>query len=151
MVMQYVPARSLIVQVLQADATTWTQVEGMNQIGVDYAANEVMEETTTYADNGNYAELPMQRGRALNLQGLLMKDSVTGVQAPGQLRLQTLAEGVAYAGVGAVRFRHPLDTQWKKFDTTTVSVGEQGGGNNNMTGFSATVRRSGATTLTAAP
>jgi hypothetical protein len=151
MAYQFLPARNMICQVQQVDGITWTQVEGQTQIGLDASANEVMTETTTYGSNGNYEELPMQRGKAISLQGMKMVDSITGLQAPGQARCATLAEGVAYSGVGAVRFRDPLETQWKVWSTATFSVGDQSGGNNDMRGWTCTIRRSGAGTLTAAP
>lgn len=144
MTMQYVSARDLVVQVLAADATTWVEVEGLNSVGMDPSANEVMADKTVYGSDGNYSGIKMQVGASLDLQGLKLKDSITGVQATGQLRCTTLAAAVAYAGLGQVRFRDEIDTLWTVWTEATFSVGAQTGGNNDLRSFACAVGRNGA-------
>ena len=43
-----------------------------------------------------------------------------------------------------LRFRHPVDTQWRVWNCT-ASLGEQGGDNNDKASWSVTFTRSGAT------
>jgi len=151
MVMQYVPARDMVVQVLQADGTTWTTVEGLNSIGSDPAANEAMTEKTTYGSAGSYESIKMQVGHSLELAGLLSKDSVTGALASGQARITTLAALVSYAGLGQVRFRESgtTDTQWIKWAEATFSRGASNGANNDLRTFAATLGRNSTATLEA--
>lgn len=151
MVMQYVPARDMVVQVLQSDGTTWTTVEGLNSIGSDPSANEQMTDKDTYGSAGNYESLKMRVGHALELAGLLSKDSVTGALASGQARITTLAALVGYAGLGQVRFRESgtTDTLWTKWTEAVFSRGASAGGNNDLRSFAATLSRNGAATTEA--
>lgn len=149
MVMQYTLARDMIVQVLLGDSVTWWEVEALDNIGEDPAANEVMTDKTTYGDNGNYGGIKMQVGAALALTGKKAADSITGVQVPGQLRCSTLAAGVAYAGLGQVRWRDELETSWKVWTEATFSRGAGTGGNNDLRTFACTIGRNGTTTTVA--
>lgn len=151
MVMQYVPARDMVVQVLQADNVTWTTVEGLNSIGSDPSANEQMTEKVTYGSAGNYEGIKMQVGHSLELSGLLSKDSITGAIASGQGRITTLSAAVAYASLGQVRFRESgtTDTQWIRWNEATFSRSASTGGNNDLRTFGATISRNGAATLEA--
>lgn len=151
MAMQYVPARDMVVQVLQADGTTWTTVEGLNSIGSDPSANEVMTDKTTYGSVGNYESIKMQIGHSLELAGMLSKDSITGALASAQARITTLAALVAYAGLGQARFRESgtTDTQWVKWTEATFSRGASTGDNNALRSFGATIGRNGAAVLEA--
>ena len=146
MVMQYVPARDMVVQVLAADGTTWGEVEGLDDIGLDPSAQEVMTDKTTYGSGGLYEGLKIQVGAEVQLTGKLMKDSVSGAQAPYQLRCTVLAAALAYAGLGQVRFRASelTDTTWTKWGEATFSLGNSGGGNNDLRTFTCKVGRNGA-------
>ncbi|MGH3323262.1 MAG: phage tail tube protein [Streptomyces sp.] len=141
-------ARDIVLQVLAADATTWVEVAGLNSVTVNPGENEETADTTTYASQGAYEQEVMQRGASLVLEGFLLKDDSTGVQDPGQARVEVVGAAVAEESVGQVRFRHPVDTLWKVWNCT-VSLAEQGGGNNDKTGWGATITRSGASTTMA--
>lgn len=145
-----VPARSLIVQVRAADGTTYLPIGGINSWTINPSEGEETTDVTTFDSVGNVESRKMQRGASLAGEGFLIKDSVTGVQDAGQARIEVLADSLAEDSLGRIRARHPMDTLWRVWDCI-FSVGEQGGGNNDMTGWSTTITRSGASTTAAAP
>lgn len=145
-----IPARSIIVQVLAADNVTWLPISSLSEVTIDPSAESAKADTTTFDSNGTYEGRIMQRGAAMVLAGLLVKDDTTGVQDTGQLRVVTLAKGVAEASIGSIRFRHPADNQWKVW-TAYFEESKFGGKNNDESSWGANVTRSGVTTLTTAP
>lgn len=152
MTQRKVPARDLIVQVSDGAASpTWLGIAALKQITLNPGEQEQATETTTYDSVGNYEELKMQRGASIKLEGFMHKDHLTGVQDPGQARCEVLAAALAYASLGAIRFRHPADTVWRVWNTATFSPGEQGGDNNAVTSWSMTVMRSNASSTAVAP
>jgi len=134
-------ARDIIIQV--ADGTNWVPVGGLNSAVPNAGENEEVADTTTFDSKGNYEQEVVQRGATLELEGFLLKDPANGAQDPGQARVETLATQVGFASLGQIRFRHPMDTQWKVW-TATFSLGELGGGNNDKSAWAATITRSGA-------
>lgn len=132
MAYQPLPARSTIVQVLQADGTTWTEIEGVESVDIDLSANEVMADKGTYGHDGHASNIKMQVGAALAISYQKYVDSVTGAQAPGQARVQTLAEAVAWAGLGQIRLRDELDTNWRRWPEATFSAGALTGDKNAL-------------------
>jgi hypothetical protein len=144
-------ARDLIFQV-QDLTTTWRTVSGITKASINYAENEETVDTTDYDSIGNSESEIMQRGASMKIEGNKKYDSVTGVYNTGQATLDTYT-GSTYVGPTSqvpIRFRYPAETQWRNW-TATISRGEEGGGNNDKVGFSYTITRSGAQTLTAAP
>lgn len=132
MVFQPLPARSTIVQVLQADGTTWTEIEGVESVAIDPSANEVMADKGTYGHDGHASNIKLQVGASLSIGFQKYADSITGARAPGQLRIETLAAAVAWAGLGQVRLREELDTQWTVWPEATFSAGAQTGDKNAL-------------------
>lgn len=145
-----IPARSIIVQVLAADNVTWLPISSLSEVTIDPSAESAKADTTTFDSNGTYEGRIMQRGAAMVLAGLLVKDDTTGVQDTGQARVVNLAKGVAEASIGSIRFRHPADNQWKNW-TAYFEESKYGGKNNDESSWGANVTRSGPTTLTTAP
>lgn len=145
-----IPARNIIFQVQAADGVTWLPVAGMTEVSVDPSANGATADTTTFDSGGVYEQRVMQRGAMITLAGFVHKDSVTGVQDTGQARVDFLATLTGEASLGSVRFRHPMDTQWKVWGAT-VEGSAFGGKNNDESSWGAKITRSGATTLTTAP
>lgn len=144
-------ARDLIVEVADTTGLTWLEIAGITSATVNPGENEETADTTEYASGGNYEQEIMQRGASFALEGFLVKDDTTGALDPGQARCEELAALTGYASLGKLRFRHPMDTNWKVW-SATFSVGEQGGGNNDKTSWSCTCTRSGpSTTLTVTP
>lgn len=140
-----IPARDITIQVQDDDGSTWLDIGGEVSATYNPGENEETADVTTFASGGNYEQWIVQRGASLALEGLLLKDSATGAQDPGQARCEDLASMLGAASLGMIRFRHPMDTKWKVWNGT-FSLGEQGGGNNDITGWSVTVTRSGAST-----
>ncbi|MFB6722923.1 phage tail tube protein [Kribbella sp. NPDC056345] len=138
-------ARDIIIQVAEANGTTWTPLGGLNSAVPNASENEEVVDTTTFDSAGNYEQEIIQRGAILELEGFLLKDPANGAQDPGQARVEALATQVGFASIGKIRFRHPMDTTWKVWNAT-FSLGEQGGGNNDKFAWAATVTRSGAST-----
>lgn len=143
-----IPARSLIVQVRAADGTTYLPIKGITTWTLNPSEGEETTDTTTYDSAGDAESRKMQRGKSMAGEGKLYKDHSTGVQDAGQARIEVLADSLAEDSLGRIRFRHPMDTEWKIWDAI-FSVGEQGGGNNDMTSWSCTITRSGPTTTAA--
>lgn len=132
MAYQPLPARSTVVQVLQADGTTWTEIEGVTSVALDPAANEVMTDKATYGHDGHASNIKMQVGAALAIGYQKWADSITSARPPGQSRIETLAAAVAWAGIGQVRLREELDTVWTVWPEATFSVGAATGGVNDL-------------------
>jgi len=79
----------------------------------------------------------MQIGKTLGLEGPRLRDSVTGAGDPGQAKVEALAERLGEDSLGRVRFSHKNDTTWEIW-TAHVTLGDQGGGNNDKTSWAAT-------------
>lgn len=143
-------ARDIIIQVSDgATVPTWLAIGGLNSVTPNPGENEESVDTTTYDSDGVYEGEVMQRGAKLELEGFLLKDHLTGAQNVGQARVEYMATQTGYDSLGAIRFRHPMDTAWKVWNGATFSLGEQGGGNNDKTPWSCTITRSGASTTVA--
>lgn len=142
-----IPARDIIIQVSDGatPTETWIEIGGLTSATPNPGENEETVDTTDFDSDGAYEQVIMQRGATLEIEGSMLKDDTTGEQDAGQARLETLGAAVGYASLGRARFRHPMDTVWKIW-TCTVSLAEQGGGNNDMTSWGATLTRSGAST-----
>lgn len=149
MALQPLPARDMIVQVLQADGVTWTELEGITACDIDLSAGEVFTDKTSYANAGNQSQLKMQAGAALAITYQKWVDTITGAQAPGQARVQSLADTVGWANLGQVRFREELSTQWTHWTEATHSAGAQTGGVNDLRTGTYTLGRNGASSLAA--
>jgi hypothetical protein len=137
-------ARDLIVEVSDmAGSPVWTEIAGITEGGVDYAANEQAEDTTTFDDAGLYRQEIMQRGSKLTLKGRALQDSATGARDPGQAQVNTHALELGPDSQVDFRFRYPPATNWTTW-TATVSRGEESGGNNAKVPFSFEMVRCGA-------
>ncbi|MEC3977905.1 phage tail tube protein [Amycolatopsis sp. H20-H5] len=151
MVARKINARDIIIQVREADGITWSAIGGLNSATPNPSENEETVDTTTFGSQGNYEQEIMQRGASLALEGFLIKDDTTGTQDPGQARCEVVGTLTGYASLGAIRFRHPMDAAWKVWPEATFTIGEQGGGNNDKTGWKCDIMRSGPSTVVAAP
>jgi hypothetical protein len=144
---QKIPARDIIVQVAAETADTWIAITQLTSATHNPAENEETTDTTTFDSDGEYEGLVMQRGATLALEGFLRKDGGTGAKDAGQERVDAVGKLKGVESLGQVRFRHPMDADWTVWNAT-VSLGEQGGGNNDMTSWSATFTKSGPSTTT---
>lgn len=145
-----IPARNIIVQVQAADGATWLPISSLTEVSIDPSANSSIADVTSFDSAGNYEARAMQRGKSADINGWLVKDDTTGVQDAGQARCVVLAEATGEASLGKLRFRHPMDTQWKQW-SAVFEEQKFGGKTNDESSWGVKVTRSGATTLTAAP
>lgn len=143
MAVRTVAARDILLQVLAADATTWLTIRGLNTVNINEGEDEEITDVTVYESQGNAEKRKMQIGASMSLEGFLLKDTTTGVQDPGQARVTVLHKSLGEASLGKIRFRHPMDTVWTHWDAV-FSLSEQGGGNNDMRAWGASVAKSGA-------
>lgn len=144
-----VPARDIILEISDGEATpTWTEIGGLNSVTHNPGENEETTDSTTYESEGQYEQYAMQRGATLECEGLLIKDDTTGALDAGQSQAETLATAVGIDSRGQIRFRHPTDSTWRVWNCT-ASLGEQGGGNNDLSGWACTFTRCGAATSAA--
>lgn len=127
----------------------WTQIAGLESFSLSNSENEESTDTTTFESAGTAESQAMQRGASLKVEGKIVRANTSPfAQDPGQLVADGLAALVGEASLGGVRFRHVDDTDWTQW-TAWVSKGDNGGGNNDKTTWSATFTRSGAATTAA--
>ena len=139
-----IPARDIIIQVEESTADTWAQINQLTSATFNPSENEETADTTTFDSQGEYEQLIMQRGAVMEMEGYLRKDSATGAMDAGQARVEALAKLKGVGSLGRLRFRHPMDGEWQIWNAT-FTVGEQGGGTNDMTSWAATITKSGPT------
>ncbi|MFI6909878.1 phage tail tube protein [Nonomuraea sp. NPDC050394] len=145
-----IPARDIILEVESPTPDTWLRVENLKNVTINRAENEETADLTNYDSDGSYEQWIMQRGASMALAGDELKDHLTGALQPGRGRVEQMAgeDKVGFDSIGRVRFRHPMDSQWKIW-SATFSVGETGGETNPVSAWAATITKSGKTTLAA--
>ncbi|MCG5220264.1 phage tail tube protein [Streptosporangium sp. KLBMP 9127] len=151
MTQRRINARDIVLQVSDGNVSpTWLTVENLTNVNVNLGENEETTETTDFDSEGVYEGEIMQRGASMELEGQLMKDDATGALPPGRARVEAMCgeDKVGYDSLGQIRFRHPMDAQWRIW-TCTFTLAEQGGGNNDKSSWGATLTKSGATTTAA--
>lgn len=127
----------------------WAQVGGLETFALSNSENEESTDTTTFESDGIAESQPMQRGASLKLEGKIKRANTTPfAQDAGQVAADNLAELVGEDAIGGIRFRHVDDTDWTKWNAW-VSKGDNGGGNNDKTTWSATFTRTGAASVVA--
>lgn len=137
--------RDWIFQILTAP-TVWTEIGELGEFTHNPGENEETADTTVFRDQGQYRQQVMQRGSTLELTG---KYGVTGgTRDPGQLAVDELGALVGDESEGTIRFRHTTQTDWTEWDAT-VTPGEQGGGTNEKTSWSAAFTKCGAARVAA--
>jgi hypothetical protein len=127
---------------------TWITIGGVNTFSKSH--EEETTDTTTFASQGQAESQKMQIGKQLQIEGLRLRDDATGAGDPGQAKVEALSERLGELSLGRVRFSHKNDTTWEVW-TAHCNLGDQGGGNNDKTTWSATFTRSGASTTVAKP
>jgi hypothetical protein len=127
---------------------TWITIGGINTFSKSH--EEETADTTTFASAGQAESQKMQIGKGLQIEGLRLRDDTTGALDPGQAKVEALSERLGELSLGRVRFSHKNDTTWTVW-TVHVTLGDQGGGNNDKVGWSATFTRSGAESTVAKP
>lgn len=129
-----------------ATPATWIPIAGINTFSKSH--EEEVTDTTTFASEGQAESQKMQLGKQLEIEGFRLRDDVSGALDPGQAMVETLSERLGEDSLGKIRFAHKDDTEWTVW-TAHVNLGDEGGGNNDKTSWSATFTRSGADTKVA--
>ncbi|MFE4057400.1 phage tail tube protein [Streptomyces sp. NPDC059096] len=140
-----IDARGWKFEVEDANATseTWLPIAGTTTFTHNPGENEETVETTAFESEGMYEQDVMQRGASLSIEGQYRIDKATRAQDPGQLYIDSVwTDRLGFESRNRVRWRHETQTQWVVWDAT-VTPGEQGGGNNDKTSWSATFTRCG--------
>jgi len=129
-----------------AGVPVWAQVGGLETFSLSNSENEESADTTTFESAGHSESQAMQRGASIKLEGKIKRAATTPfAQDAGQVAADNLAELIGEDSLGGIRFRYVTDTEWTVW-TAWVSKGDNGGGNNDKTTWSATFTRSGAAT-----
>ena len=129
-----------------AGVPVWAEVAGLESFTLSNSEGEESTDTTTFASAGVAESQAMQRGASLAVEGKI--ERAAGVPDAGQAVVDALAGEVGEASLGGVRFRHVDDEDWTVW-TAWASKGDNGGGNNDKTSWSATFTRSGAASTAA--
>ncbi|MEU8805058.1 phage tail tube protein [Streptomyces anthocyanicus] len=143
-----IDARGWIFEVEDAETgtETWLPVLGQTTFNVNPGENEETADITAFDSEGQYEQDVMQRGATLSLEGQYRVDKTTGAQDPGQAYIDTIwAYRLGSDSQNRIRYRHKSQSKWAVWDAT-VTPGEQGGGTNEKTTWSATFTRCGAPT-----
>lgn len=147
--MAQINARDWIFEVSQnphATTPVWAEIGGVESFTLSNSEGEESTDTTTFASNGVAESQAMQRGASLAVEGKVERGT-NGTPDAGQAAADALAGLVGEESLGGVRFRHSTDNDWTVWNAW-VSKGDNGGGNNDKTSWSATFTRSGAATTT---
>ncbi len=129
-----------------ATPDTWYTIDEVNEFSYDPSANNEEVDATTFADDGIYAGRAIQRGATLQLTGFYSLSG--GAESTSHARITVLGKAVGTASLGTIRWRHTSETNWRVW-TAYVTLGEVGGGNTDLSSWSATFTKSGAETTEA--
>ncbi|MCX5197228.1 hypothetical protein OOK31_25575 [Streptomyces sp. NBC_00249] len=152
MAVQKYNARDVIFQIENYGSPgTWVSIAPGAITTFTKSEEEETTDITTFGSAGQAESLKMQIGKTLQLEGFRLRDPATGALDPGQALVEGLNERLGVNSLSGFRHAHTTDTQWTVWATTRVTLGDQGGGNNDEVSWSATFTRSGATTYVAKP
>lgn len=133
-------ARDLLVEVLTAAPSTYTQVKGLNTIGFSPSTNRA--DTTDFDDDGNLAHVVASRGLVINLEGFRLEDESGGDRDPGQAKCEELADAMGNASIGTFRLTSQGGEVWTF--SGSVEVVANGGGNDDPAAWTCNIEKSGA-------
>jgi hypothetical protein len=145
-----IAARGWLFQVAVGATPTWTNIAGLKTFTYNAGDKDAHTETTDFDSGGQYEETVLQRGGSIKLEGQRRIDPVTGGADAGQAALDILAQGVADASIGQIRFRYNTEVLWRVWNITAKST-EQGGGTNDMSKWGMELVRTGAESTAPAP
>ncbi|MBK3576125.1 hypothetical protein JHN63_20340 [Streptomyces sp. MBT65] len=143
-----IDARGWLFEVEDATAPTdtWLPIAGVNTFTHSPGENEETVDTTVFESDGQYEQDVMQRGASLAVEGQYRIDKTTKAQDAGQAYIDhEWTNRLGFESRNRIRWRHETQTQWVVWDST-VTPGEQGGGNNDKTSWSATMTKCGTAT-----
>jgi hypothetical protein len=141
-----IDARGWLYEAENENTGAWLRIAGIKTFKLNPGEGREVADTVDFDSGGEYEEDVMQRGGSLSLEGHHEVDPTTGAQDPGQAYVDNdWSQRLSTESHNRIRFRHQTQTQWVVWDAT-VSPGEQGGGNNDKSSWSATFKRSGTAT-----
>jgi hypothetical protein len=147
MALQKYNARDIVFQIEDfASPGTWVPIAPGGIETFSRGFEEETTPTTTFGSNGNAESQKMEVGKTLGIEGKRLRDNVTGALDPGQSIVEAMNDRLGEQSLTGFRFAHKDDTVWQVWPQARISLGEQGGGNNDKVGWSATFTRSGANT-----
>lgn len=145
-------ARDVVFQIENyASPGTWVSIAPLAISTFTKSEEEETTDTTTFGSAGQAESMKMQVGKSLQLEGFRLRDPATGALDPGQAIAEAMNDRLGMQSLTGFRWAHTADTTWTVWATTRVSLGDQGGGNNDEVNWSATFTRSGPSTTAAKP
>ncbi|MFG2617814.1 phage tail tube protein [Streptomyces sp. NPDC048507] len=145
-------ARDVVFQIENyASPGTWVAISTLAINTFTKSEDEETTDTTTFGSAGQAESMKMQIGKSLQLEGFRLRDSATGALDPGQAIVEAMNDRLGPNSLTGFRYAHTTDTTWTVWAQTRVSLGDQGGGNNDEVSWSATFTRSGPSTTAAKP
>ncbi|MER5482915.1 hypothetical protein ABT024_06825 [Streptomyces sp. NPDC002812] len=152
MAVQKYNARDVIFQVENYSSPgTWVTIAAGAITTFTKSEEEETTPTTTFGSAGQAESMKMEIGKSLQLEGFRLRDPATGALDPGQALVEGLNERLGPNSLSGFRYAHTTDTTWVVWAQARVSLGDQGGGNNDEVSWSATFTRSGPSTTAAKP
>lgn len=117
-------------------------IGGINNFTINPTKTDA--DTSDFGSDGVAEHLPAQRALSLTLNGHFLIDRQTGDRDPGQARCEELTGLVDVDGLRKFRFiPKDADEGWEF--TASFNATPTGGGNNDPTGWTCEVTRSGKT------
>ncbi|MEU4947729.1 phage tail tube protein [Streptomyces lavendulae] len=145
-------ARDVIFQIENyASPGTWVSISPLAISTFTKSEEEETTDTTTFGSAGQAESMKMQIGKSLQLEGFRLRDSATGALDPGQALVEAMNDRLGTQSLTGFRYAHTTETTWTVWPQTRITLGDQGGGNNDEVSWSATFTRSGASTTAAKP
>lgn len=125
---------------------TWVDIAPLAINTFTKGEEEETVDITTFGSAGQAESYKMQIGKTLQLEGFRLRDPITFALDPGQTLVEGLNERLGPDSLTGFRYAHATDTTWTVWPQARVTLGDQGGGNNDEVSWSATFTRSGAST-----
>lgn len=126
---------------------TWTQIKGLNSRS--HSGSDTDAETTGDDSEGASEHMVAERAESWTVAGHKLIDTVTGGLDPGQQAVEDLAQEVGPASIGHIKITFPGGAA--EIFAASAKITRPGGGHNDPATWSATLRKSGATTFVPAP
>lgn len=120
-----------------------TVIKGIENFGI--SRNTTRADTTDFESEGSEENRVIRRGKTITLNGHYLEDEATGDRDPGQEALEGATEEVGTAAEKSITMVSPGGTEFAF--QATVEVGTDGD-KNDVTKFSYTLVRTGATVKT---
>lgn len=141
-----IPARDWTFEVLDSDDITYLPIGGLNNHSPGSTKNDT--DGTTYGDAGWLAHWTMSRSGQLTLEGFRLEDTADGSRNAGQARVEALSLEVGSGSLGTFRVTSPGGTVYSFSASVDVNLfGEEGGGNDDFSGWRAVLSISGQVTV----